>query len=98
MTHEKDKEKPKYIVPDSQTDELDDTLLKQETVKKKQIKTHCVYMKLALRCGISRISPRKMPNSAGTNHKSIKKKKGQNTHPPKLKKKWYIIQMTEKKT
>ena len=97
MTHEKDKEKPKYIVPDSQTDELDDTLLKQETVKKKQIKTHCVYMKLALR-DIPNIA-RKMPNSAGTNHKTLKKKKGQNTHPPnRKKKKWYRIEMTKKKT
>ena len=97
MTHEKNKEKPKYIVPDSQTDQLDDTLLKQETVKKKQIKTHCVYMKLALR-NIPNIA-RKMSNSAGTNPKTLKKiKKGKiHTHPIG-KKKWYRIEMTKKKT
>jgi hypothetical protein len=67
-------------------DQLDNTLLKPETVKKKQIKTHCVYMKLPLR-NIPNIA-RKMSNSAGTNPKTLKKnKKGQNTHPPNRKKK-----------
>ena len=61
-------------------DQLDNTLLKPETVKKKQIKTHCVYMKLALR-NIPNIA-RKMPNSAGTNPKTLKKKKVKiHTHP-----------------